>query len=76
MGFPLDHATPAEWARLVEQDPISLLEDHAHCELKAAASAHALIAKNPERTELVRDLADIAATHASSRRHRLPTLRH
>lgn len=60
MGFPLDHATPAEWARLVEQDPISLLEDHAHCELKAAASAHALIAKNPERTELVRDLADIA----------------
>lgn len=60
MGFPLDHETPREWVSLVEQEPERLLEDHAHCELKAASSAHALIAKNPERTELVRDLADIA----------------
>ena len=60
MGFPLDHETPKEWVALVERDPLALLEDHAHCELKAAASAHALIAKNPDRAELVRDLADIA----------------
>lgn len=60
MGFPLDHETPREWVALVEREPERLLEDHAHCELKAASSAHALIAKNPERTELVRDLADIA----------------
>ena len=60
MGFPLNHETPREWVALVEREPERLLEDHAHCELKAASSAHALIAKNPERTELVRDLADIA----------------
>lgn len=60
MGFPLDHATPPEWVALVERDPIALLSDHAHCELKAAASAHALIAKNPEHGELVRALADVA----------------
>lgn len=60
MGFPLDYETPCEWVALVEREPERLLEDHAHCELKAASSAHALIAKNPERTELVRDLADIA----------------
>ncbi|MDG1049287.1 MAG: tRNA isopentenyl-2-thiomethyl-A-37 hydroxylase MiaE [Planctomycetota bacterium] len=60
MGFPLDHQTPEGWVALVEQEPTRLLEDHAHCELKAASSAHALIAKNPERTELVQDLADIA----------------
>jgi len=60
MGFPLDHATPPEWARLVERDPLALLADHAHCELKAAASAHSLIAKNPEHTDLVCDLAKIA----------------
>jgi len=60
MGFPLDHETPREWVALVEREPERLLEDHAHCELKAASSAHALIAKNPERTEMVRDLADIA----------------
>lgn len=60
MGFPLDYETPREWVALVEREPERLLEDHAHCELKAASSAHALIAKNPERTELVRDLADIA----------------
>jgi tRNA-(ms[2]io[6]A)-hydroxylase len=60
MGFPLDHETPSEWVAFVEREPQRLLEDHAHCELKAASSAHALIAKNPERMELVRGLADIA----------------
>ena len=60
MGFPLDHETPRAWVTLVERQPTRLLEDHAHCELKAASSAHALIAKNPEHTELVQDLADIA----------------
>jgi tRNA-(ms[2]io[6]A)-hydroxylase len=60
MGFPLDHATPPEWAVLVAREPLALLSDHAHCELKAAASAHALIAKNPEHTGLVRALAEVA----------------
>ncbi|MEM1448435.1 MAG: tRNA isopentenyl-2-thiomethyl-A-37 hydroxylase MiaE [Planctomycetota bacterium] len=60
MAFPLDHATPAEWVGLVERDPNALLADHAHCELKAAASAHALIAKNPGHLELARALAEVA----------------
>ncbi|MEM6674490.1 MAG: tRNA isopentenyl-2-thiomethyl-A-37 hydroxylase MiaE [Planctomycetota bacterium] len=60
MGFPLDFATPAEWVGRVEREPLALLADHAHCELKAAASAHALIAKNADVVDLVRALADVA----------------
>lgn len=39
--------TPPEWVRRVEREPNLLLSDHAHCELKAAASAQSLIARNP-----------------------------
>jgi tRNA 2-(methylsulfanyl)-N6-isopentenyladenosine37 hydroxylase len=46
----------------VAEQPLALLVDHAHCELGAAASAQALIAKNPRRAELVRDLAETART--------------
>ncbi len=52
----LDHDTPPEWVRRVERRPLELLSDHAHCELKAAASVRALIARHPERRELVRSL--------------------
>lgn len=58
--FRLTFATPIEWVVRVEADELALLSDHAHCELKAAASAQALIAKNPSRTALVVRLADIA----------------
>ncbi len=58
--FRLSFATPVEWVSRVEADPLALLSDHAHCELKAAASAQALIAKNPSRTQLVTRLADVA----------------
>lgn len=60
MGFPLDWLTPPEWVRCVERDPLALLADHAHCELKAATTAQALIAKNPEHTALVLALGDVA----------------
>ena len=43
---PLAWATPPEWVAAVATDTLSLLSDHAHCELKAASSAQALIAKN------------------------------
>ena len=57
---PLAWATPTEWVDCVATDTLALLSDHAHCELKAAASAQALIAKNTQRPELVRELLSIA----------------
>lgn len=59
MGFPLDLLTPVSWVQAAERDPLALLADHAHCELKAAASAHALIAKNPGHPDLMRDLTEV-----------------
>ena len=60
MSFPLDVLTPESWVKVAESDPVSLLNDHAHCELKAASTAHSLIAKNPGYTELARALAEVA----------------
>lgn len=58
--FRLDYATPAEWVARIERDPLRLLSDHAHCELKAAASAQTLIVRNPRKEPLVRELAAVA----------------
>lgn len=58
--FALDYHTPPEWVDRVAGDPIALLSDHAHCELKASASAQALIAKNPGRTSMLRELSAVA----------------
>jgi tRNA 2-(methylsulfanyl)-N6-isopentenyladenosine37 hydroxylase len=41
--FELASRTPPEWARAVAADLPALLSDHAHCELKAAASAMTLL---------------------------------
>jgi len=57
---PLKWATPSEWVKAVATDTLALLSDHAHCELKAAASAQSLIAKNTQRPELVKELLSIA----------------
>jgi tRNA-(ms[2]io[6]A)-hydroxylase len=57
---PLEWATPKAWVEAVANDTLALLSDHAHCELKAAASAQALIAKNTQRPELVKELLVIA----------------
>ncbi|MCP3917548.1 MAG: hypothetical protein GY711_18545 [bacterium] len=58
--FKLDHLTDAKWVARVAAEPLALLSDHALCELKAAASAQSLIAKNPERRELVEGLAEVS----------------
>jgi tRNA-(ms[2]io[6]A)-hydroxylase len=60
MGFPLDWSTPVEWVVRIEREPLALLADHAHCELKAATTAQSLIAKNPEQRSLVLALGDVA----------------
>jgi len=54
-------ATPRSWVDEVAASPLELLSDHAHCELKAAASAQSLIARHPRERALVVELASIAA---------------
>jgi len=51
--------TPDGWAEVVAGDPLALLSDHAHCELKAAASAMTMLKQNPERPGLALRLAPL-----------------
>ena len=55
--FRLRWKTPDDWAAAAAADVGALLGDHAHCELKAAASAMALIRRNPGRAGLASRLA-------------------
>lgn len=57
----LEWATPPEWVERVQRDLPALLSDHAHCELKAAATAQALVAKNTGDRTLVEQLSLMAA---------------
>ncbi len=57
--FSLRWTTPASWAATVARDPVALLCDHAHCEMKAAASAMALLRKNGDRPGLARRVAPL-----------------
>lgn len=52
--------TPADWARRASAEPHALLSDHAHCELRAASAASAILTKNPELPLLVDRLAGVA----------------
>ncbi len=52
--------TQAAWAVAAAEQPIELLSDHAHCELRAAGSAQALIHRHPGDTRLVGRLAALA----------------
>lgn len=53
--------TDAHWARLVEENLEEALTDHAYCEQKAASNAISLIVQFPEKEELVRTMAALAA---------------
>jgi tRNA-(ms[2]io[6]A)-hydroxylase len=50
VDLPLRHATPPQWAARVLQQPLELLNDHAHLEKKAAANALELLNRWPEPT--------------------------
>jgi len=52
--------TDPRWAELARSDLRTLLVDHAWCEHKAASNAMSIIARNPERTDLVEALSAIA----------------
>lgn len=48
------------WATAVLADPLALLSDHAHCELKAASAVQSLIVTYPDRLALVQQLGPMA----------------
>ena len=50
--MPLRMRTPAAWVMVAMADPLTLLEDHAHLERKAASNALELVVRWPERVEL------------------------
>lgn len=52
-GLPLLVATPASWAQVAAEDIDALLADHAHCEMKAAATGFRLLGSYPDRDALV-----------------------
>lgn len=59
-GLPLIRPSPPGWLAAATGDLDALLADHAHCELKAAATALALAGRYPERTDLVSDMTALA----------------
>jgi tRNA-(ms[2]io[6]A)-hydroxylase len=58
--FGLEYETPVRWVTGVEREPLALLSDHAHCELRAASSAQALIVRNPQRSSFVAAMLALA----------------
>lgn len=62
MKFNLDIARPSkpEWVEAVVQDFDTFLQDHADCERKASATAMSLVAKYPDRTEIIPELIETA----------------
>jgi tRNA-(ms[2]io[6]A)-hydroxylase len=61
MKLNLDIAVPSkpEWVEAVMADFPSFLQDHADCERKASAMALSLVAKYPDRTEIIPELIAI-----------------
>jgi tRNA-(ms[2]io[6]A)-hydroxylase len=55
----LSRTAPA-WIEVATSDLDALLDDHAHCEKKAAASALSLIVAYPDHDELVRRMSALA----------------
>ncbi|MDX1479550.1 MAG: tRNA-(ms[2]io[6]A)-hydroxylase [Saprospiraceae bacterium] len=52
-------ASPPEWVEAVLNDFDAFLQDHADCERKASATAMSLVAKYPNRVEILPELIDI-----------------
>lgn len=56
----LTQPTDSRWAEIAVTNLPLLLQDHAHCEMKAASNALSLAARFPEYSEAARELALIA----------------
>ncbi|MEM9918798.1 MAG: tRNA-(ms[2]io[6]A)-hydroxylase [Bacteroidota bacterium] len=60
LNLDLSVASSQEWIDTVMADFNSFLQDHADCERKASATAMSLVAKYPDRTEIIPELIDTA----------------
>lgn len=58
-SLALTWETPPSWAPAVSAHPVDLLSDHAHCELKAAASAMTLLKRSPDKRGMALRLAPL-----------------
>lgn len=52
--------TDPRWVSIVEENIDEILTDHAWCEQKAASNAITIITQNPEKTDLVDALLEVA----------------
>lgn len=60
LTLDLKVASPEAWVKAVISDFSSFLQDHADCERKASATAMSLVAKYPNRTEIIPELIETA----------------
>ena len=60
MDFKLKYITPIEWAEQAANDIDSFLQDHADAERKVANMCLSLIAKYPNRAEIIDELIQIS----------------
>ncbi|SVB70171.1 uncharacterized protein METZ01_LOCUS223025, partial [marine metagenome] len=56
LSLELTVASRPEWVEAVMSDLPSFLQDHADCERKASAMAMSLVAKYPDRLEIIPEL--------------------
>ncbi len=57
--------TDPRWANIAEKNINEILIDHAHCELKAAATANSLIMSFPEYSDLADEMVSIVKEEMS-----------
>lgn len=60
LNLDIKVATPETWVKAVVADFSAFLQDHADCERKASATAMSLVAKYPNRTEIIPELIETA----------------
>lgn len=60
LNLDLTYPTPPQWITTVLEDFPAFLQDHADCERKASATAMSLVAKYPDRIEIIPELIETA----------------
>ena len=60
LSIDLRQASSPEWADTVMADFDTFLQDHADCERKASSMMLSMVAKYPDRTEIIPELIDTA----------------